>query len=135
MRNGWRIPVASARPLRLAGHDVTVVDSGDIMEKPRGLLHAVIDRLMQEGQPPILLMVHQMRDLVNLRIRMHPDISENIGSVIHDIKALDPRITGGGRGAQGQIGQGACLVPPSVAESLGITEGKTMDRPAPQRAR
>ena len=87
--------------------------------------------VMTSPEHPVALMVKQNRALVSVSVRVHPDVSETTYDVVEKLKeearkVATPeeacKITGGGRGRKGQIGQAAVQMPTSVADKLGLTE-------------
>ena len=86
---------------------------------------------MTSPEHPVALMVKQNRALVSVSVRVHPDCSEMTYDVVEKLKreackVATPqemeKISGGGRGRKGQIGQAAVQMPTSVADKLGLVE-------------
>lgn len=117
--------ISTAKRITLAKHEVTVVQSGDIMLPPRGLVHALIDQATQENDSPVLLMVNDTdKNMTVVNVRVRPECSDQTVQIINNIKDLAKDINGGGRGTKGQIGQGVCRMKPETAMNLGLSEVK-----------
>lgn len=82
-------------------------------------------------ETPVGLLVKQTKNIVSVSIRVHPDFGDCTHDVVESLKdaALavateteQAKISGGGRGSNGQIGQGVVRMPPAVAARLGVVD-------------
>lgn len=121
--------LASRRCVELAGHSVTVIDSGPIDEIPRGVMVSVIQELTKAtDDPQTVLFVDKKPGLYSCSVRTTPDVSEHTADIIRDIANSNPsKIGGGGRGAKGQIGQGVLRMDAGLAKEL-LSVSKAADR-------
>lgn len=121
--------LSTKRIAHIDGIDYPAVQLREMSDLSRGSMTWLVDTLTTKTQPVMFLVTQKPGGLVSLSLRVRPEMSnitEPLTSLLvekiqeHAPEKDRDKISGGGRGLTGQIGQSAINMPTSVASMLGL---------------